>query len=178
MTAGESSRARGGMIPNTADGIGDLQVKGKYYWLPETDVRPAVDLTGRVKIPTASAEKGLGTGRVDVGFGPSFWKRIGALRTFADLELVLRDRPSGSTIKSTRLDYAVGVGYPFTPRVTAYASLEGATQGSAGVEAPLELVLSAVYKVKEAVSLSGFVLTGLTTGSPDVGAGAGVTVRC
>ena len=175
VTAGESSRVRSSAIPEDANGLGDVQAAGKYFWLEETDSRPALDLGARVKFPTASEDKGLGTGRFDVGFGPKLLKHFGSLITFADFELLLRDKPSGSTIRSTRFDYAVGIGYPLTPRLTAYGSLEGGTPSSSGAEAPLEVVLSAVYKATETIHLNGFVLAGLTDGSPDFGAGTGVT---
>lgn len=176
VTAGESRRARSGTtIPEDADGLGDVQLLGKYFWLEEADSRPAVDLAGRVKFPTADDDEGLGTGRFDVGFGPELLKRFGQLITFADFELVLRDKPDNSTIKSTRFDYSVGLGYPLTERFTGYVSLDGGTPSNSGADAPLELVLSAVYKATETTHLNGFLLAGLTEGSPDFGAGAGVT---
>ncbi|MBI3317797.1 MAG: transporter [Candidatus Omnitrophica bacterium] len=176
VTAGETARAGGGAIPEEASGVGDLQLKGKYDWIEETDSRPGVDLGGRIKFPTASDDKGLGTGRFDVGFGPEFLKRFGSLITFGDLQLVFRDRPSGSTIKSTRLDYSVGVGYPLTERFTGYASLEGGTKSSSGSEVPLELVFSGGYKATDRLRVNGFLLAGLTDGSPDFGGGTSVTV--
>lgn len=175
VTVGESRRARSGTIPKDADGLGDVQVLGKYFWLEEGDSQPAVDLAGRVKFPTADDDEGLGTGRFDVGFGPEFLKHFDQWITFADFELVLRDKPDNSTIKSTRFDYSVGAGYPLTERFTGYVSLDGGTQTNSGVDAPLELVLSAVYKATETVHLNGFVLAGLTEGSPDFGAGTSVT---
>ncbi|MDO8730779.1 MAG: transporter [Candidatus Omnitrophota bacterium] len=175
VTVGESRRAQSGTIPEEADGIGDVQVTGTYFWLEEDESRPAVDLAGRVKFPTADDDEGLGTGRFDVGFGPELLKHFGQLITFADFELVLRDKPDNSTIKSTRFDYSLGVGYPLTDRFTGYASLDGGTPTNSGADAPLELVLSAVYKATETVHLNGFLLAGLTEGSPDFGAGTSVT---
>ncbi len=177
VTAGETTRARGTTIPNNASGLGDIRLKGKYYWLEEVDWRPAVDVAGWVKFPTASASDGLGTGRFDVGFGPDLVKRFGSLITFADLQAVLRDRPSGSTIKSTRFDYSVGVGYPLTSRFTGYVSLDGGTKSSTNSKAPLEVVFSGTYKMMKNLGLNGFISAGLSKGSPDVGAGAAITIR-
>lgn len=177
VTAGETTRARGGTIPEDANGLGDIQLKGKHYWLEEGDVRPGIDLAGRIKFPTASENDGLGSGRFDVGFGPELYKHIGSLIVFGDLALVLRDRPSNSTIESTRLDCAVGVGYPLTGRLTAYASAEGGTKSSSNSDAPLELVLSGVYKVTDSMSGNAFLLSGLSDGSPDFGVGVGITIQ-
>ena len=178
VTVGESRRARPGTtVPQNADGLGDIKLKGKYFWLKEEDSQPGVDLAGWVKFPTAEEDDGLGTGRFDVGFGPELLKHFGSLITFADLGLVLRDKPDGSTIKSTRFDYSVGAGYPLAERFTGYVSLDGGTPTNSGADAPLDLVLSVVYKATEAVGLNGFVLAGLTDGSPDFGAGTSVTFR-
>ncbi|MBI3333154.1 MAG: transporter [Candidatus Omnitrophica bacterium] len=176
VTVGESRPARGA-IPNDAQGLGDVQLKGKYFWLEEAEARPSVDLTGRIKLPTASEDKGLGTGRVDVGLGTELMKKLGGFITFGSLELVLRDKPSGSTIESTRLDYAAGIGYPFTERFTGYASLEGGTKSNSGADPPAEAVFSGVYRVNSSVSVNGYLLAGLTDGSPDFGGGTGVGVR-
>lgn len=178
VTAGEATRARRGRtLPDETSGLGDIRLKAKSYWLEETDLRPSVDLSGQIKFPTADEDEGLGTGRFDVGFGPEFLKRLGALIAFGDLQLVLRDTPSDSAIKPVRLDYAAGLGYPLTEKFTAYASLEGSTQSSSGVEAPLELVFSGVWKATERVGLRGYLLAGLTEGSPDFGGGASVVFQ-
>ncbi len=175
-TVGESRPVQGG-IPDEADGIGDIQLKGKYYWLTETGAQPSVDLMGRIKIPTASEDDGLGTGHVDVGFGPEFTKLFGSLITFINLELVLRDKPDGSSIKSTRLDYALGMGYPLTEQFTGYLSLEGGTPIESGSDAPLEAVMSGVYKLTPSTGLNGYALVGLSDGSPDYGGGVSITFR-
>lgn len=174
---GESRRARAGAIPEDADGFGDLRLKGLHEWLPETEGRPSVDWTGFVKFPTASEEDGLGTGRFDVGTGPALTKHFGSLITFGGLDLVLRDRPSHSTLKAVRLDYSIGVGHPVTDRLTGYASLEGGTPSSSGADSPHEIVFSGVYQLTDTASMDGYVLAGLTDGSPDYGAGAGVKLR-
>lgn len=177
VTPGESGRARNRAIPEDADGFGDVQLLGKLFWLEETGSRPAVDWGGRVKFPTASEEDGLGTGRFDFGVGPEVLKHFGSLMTFADLELVLRDKPDDSTLKPVRLDYSIGTGYPFTEKLTGYISLDGGTPTNSGADAPLEVVLSAVCKATEAVRIGGFVLAGLTDGSPDIGGGAEVSIH-
>ena len=178
VTVGESRRLRSGQpLPNEADGLGDIQVMGKYFWLEEAERQPGIDLAARVKIPTADEDEGLGTGRFDVGFGPQLHKRFGPLITFADAELVLRDKPSGSSIESVRLDYSLGVGYPFTEQFTGYVSLDGGTKANSGAEVPLEIVLSGVFKATDTIGVNGFILAGLTDGSPDFGAGTGITVK-
>ncbi len=177
VTAGESSLVNRRTIPNKADGLGDIQLHGDYYWLKETESQPKVDLTGRIKFPTADEDKGLGTGKPDVGFGSSLSKKVGAFIPFADLEIALRNRPKNATIKSTRLGYDIGTGYPFTDQLTGSLFLQGATSSSTGVDAPLAVVCSGDYQLTEVTRINGQVLAGLTDGSPDFGAGAGLTYQ-
>jgi hypothetical protein len=50
-------------------GLGDVVVRGRYYVLDERTWAATVAVRGHVKAPTASAERGLGTGRPDEGIG-------------------------------------------------------------------------------------------------------------
>lgn len=176
-TPGESRPARNQTIPNDADGIGDVQLKGRYFWLAETPNRPSVDWAARVKFPTASESEGLGTGKFDFGIGPQLLKRIEKFFLLGDFELVLRDKPDNSTIKSVRLDYSVGGGVELTDRLTALLTLDGGTKANSGADAPLEVVVSGLYRFSDSISGNLFALAGLSDGSPDVGGGAGITVK-
>lgn len=177
VTPGETVVATTNAIPNSANGIGDVVLKGKYYWLEETDVMPGVDVTLRIKFPTASRDQGLGTGRFDLGGGLSWMKRFGKLIGMLDTELVRRQRPRGSTLKSTRFDYSIGAGHPLTNKSTGYVFLDGSTKSSSSGGAPLELVLLGNYKPKKSFSANGYVLLGLTDESSDIGVGIGITQR-
>jgi hypothetical protein len=50
-------------------GMGDIVVRGRYYLVDERGWKPTIAVRGHVKAPTASAERGLGTGRPDEGIG-------------------------------------------------------------------------------------------------------------
>ena len=54
---------------DAACGIGDIIVRGRYYLLDERGWLPTIAVRAHVKAPTASAERGLGTGRPDEGVG-------------------------------------------------------------------------------------------------------------
>ncbi|MGB5725196.1 MAG: hypothetical protein WBM39_12355, partial [Parasphingorhabdus sp.] len=61
------------------DGIGDLSLAAAYQ-LPVTGVDASIGAS--VKVPTASREKGLGTGKVDYGVSGQLSKKIGAVVPF------------------------------------------------------------------------------------------------
>lgn len=175
VTAGESVAASTGALPKRADGLGDITLKGRYYWIEETDYMPAFDLTGKVKIPTASHDRGLGTGKLDVGAGMSLLKNFGNFVALGDLEVLERRRPSNSTIKKTRLDYSLGAGYRFTETFSSYLFVEGSSKPSSDSKKPLEILLSGVYRPNSNYSFNGYFLVGLTDGSPDAGGSLGFT---
>lgn len=178
VTAGESTLVATHAIPKRADGIGDILLKGKYYLIDEEDLIPAVDLTGRVKFPTASHDRGLGTGKYDFGMGPSLMKHFGDVVVLLDAEAIVRQRPTASTINKVRVDYSVGAGYPFTSQMSGYCFVEGSSKTNKGQkieDAPLEVVVAATYKPAEKLRFNGYVLVGLTDGSPNLGGSLGVT---
>ncbi len=69
----------------TQGGLGDLSFSAGYL-LPEAWTGAwLVELQGRLKAPTASVSNGLGTGRVDYGFGVDVARGEGTLRPFVNL---------------------------------------------------------------------------------------------
>ena len=59
------------------DGLADTEVKLKYRPLDEKDWRPAIAITGTLKIPTASKSKGLGSNQTDFGINAIITKNLG-----------------------------------------------------------------------------------------------------
>ena len=53
----------------TACGRGDIVARGRYYVVDEHGAVPTVAVIGHLKMPTASASLGLGTGKPDEGIG-------------------------------------------------------------------------------------------------------------
>lgn len=98
VTAGESTLISTQSVPKRADGIGDISLKGRYCWFEGNDLLPIVDLTAKVKFPTASAERGIGTGKYDFGVGSSLLKQFGKFVGLLDTDLIMRQRPNNSSI--------------------------------------------------------------------------------
>jgi hypothetical protein len=57
-------------------GFGDTQLKLKYRLVDEKEWLPALTVAGKLKIPTASDKKGLGTGEADFGINAIATKNI------------------------------------------------------------------------------------------------------
>lgn len=61
----------------TTAGLGDIVLRGRYYVFEEQRYLPLVAVTARMKLPTANASQGLGTGAFDHGYGVEISKLIG-----------------------------------------------------------------------------------------------------
>jgi outer membrane putative beta-barrel porin/alpha-amylase len=75
----ESLRPGAGTLPAkvTVCGMGDITVRGRYYLLDERSWLPTIAVRAHVKTPTASADRGLGTGRPDEGVGLEISRMFG-----------------------------------------------------------------------------------------------------
>ena len=91
-------------------GMGDIVVRGRYYLLDERGWAPTIAVRAHIKAPTASAQRGLGTGRSDEGVG------LEVSRTFAGGTIAMVD--SGYTVIGKRAGvdfnnnwwYDIGIG--------------------------------------------------------------------
>jgi hypothetical protein len=96
--------------PETNCGIGDVIVRGRYYLLDERGWLPTVALRAHLKAPTASAERGLGTGRPDEGVGLEVSRRLGGgVLAMVDGGYTLIGRPEGVDFDNSWW-YDVGLG--------------------------------------------------------------------
>jgi len=155
-------------------GFGDVNL-GVAYTIPEERLGFGLELNGRVKLPTARASRGLGTGKTDFAVGAEVSKSIGAVTPF------------------------VSVGYRM-PGDPAGVDLHNAWNGSAGASLALgKSVLIASYDYRESTSsfsrdseeLFGAFSTpvasrlnftlygsaGLSKGAPDFGVGSMIGVK-
>ena len=58
------------------NGMADTKIKLKYRWMDEKNWRPALAVSGILKIPTASESKGLGSGQTDFGLNAILTKTL------------------------------------------------------------------------------------------------------
>jgi len=155
------------------DGIGDLSLSAGYT-LDVTD-STYIDLIGRVKVPTASEAKNLGTGTTD------FTAEAAITHQFGELSLSARGgrRFNGSSARFPLRDvwlagagayYQAGdimLGLDYDWRE---ASLSTASDRS-------EVTGSVTYTLTPAVRIQGYGYTGFTDGSPNAGGGLQLLYR-
>jgi len=170
----------GGAIPGgqsgpvtSQDGIGDLLLSAGYT-IPVADTT-FFGVSGKVKLPTASESKRLGTGTTDFTaeaeitqlFGPlSASLRGGRRFNGSSAAFPLDDVwQAGASLYHQSGDITLGLDYDWRE-----GSLPTASDRS-------EVTGSITYKMSDAVRIQGYGYTGFTDGSPDAGGGLQLLYR-
>jgi hypothetical protein len=170
-----TGRERGGR--ESVSGIGDLILRGRYYLVddpgPDSWV-PTLAPFVKLKIPTADADRGLGTGEVDGGFGVEFDKTIGDFLVFGDVSYTFIGDPPGQDFRN-RPAASLGLGYYVTRDILVGGLIDWRRALVRGNEDPVELVGLATFRLARTSSVTPHAFVGLTHGSPDWGIGVEVS---
>jgi outer membrane putative beta-barrel porin/alpha-amylase len=169
---------KAGQAPTTsANGLGDVIVKGSYYLLDEESELLNLSPVARIKIPTASRSEGLGTGKLDGSFGLEASKSLREWTLFTDAYYTI----IGGPVDGQRLDnqFAVdfGAGDQILPALNLAVFYELKTAIVPGTSSPQDLIASAEYKLTKSIQIFGGGSAGLSDGSPGYGLTAGASFR-
>ena len=101
-TGDASTRVGTESVPVSACGMGDIVVRGRYFVVDERAWLPTIALRAHVKAPTASASRGLGTGRADEGVGIELSRSVtSTVVVMADGGYTFIGKPSGTRYQNT-----------------------------------------------------------------------------
>jgi len=156
------------------EGLGDLRL-GLGHTLPSV-AGVELTVTGQVKLPTASARRGIGTGETDVAVGAEVARRFGPVTPYAAIGYTLPGDPETFALQnslSARGGVALQLGrglrgnlsYNYAESLRPLAVDE--QQISTGLNASLSRRLS----------LGVYGNAGLSEGAPDLGAGVSLGFR-
>jgi hypothetical protein len=161
----------------TTAGLGDIILKGRYYVVEEGDFLPLIAVTGRMKLPTASASQGLGTGAFDYGFGVEMSKMLGEKWiAFLDGGYNIIGDPDGLTLQNQHW-YDVGAGYYVTRDLLASVYYEEYRAITPGFVNARDVYFAMNYTASAAWRFSGGVTLGLSDGAPDFTLTIGTSYR-
>jgi outer membrane putative beta-barrel porin/alpha-amylase len=162
----------------SADGLGDIVLKGSFYLLNEETQFINLSPVGNIKFPTASRSDGLGTGKFDEGFGAEASKTIlKGCQLFADTYYTIIGSPVHGQTLDNQFAFDLGAGYQLLPALNLSGFYEYKTAVVSGTSAPSDLAANAEYKFTDSLHLFCGVLAGLSSGSPDFGATLGTSIR-
>jgi hypothetical protein len=178
---GTTTRTVGQKVTTT--GIGDVILRGRYYLVEEQDYVPLIAVTARLKLPTANASQGLGTGEFDHGYGVEISKLIGtSWLVFFDGGYNFigdPDRADGSGTLGLRNQYwyDIGTGYYLTKDLLTSVYFEEYRALVPGLPNARDVFFSSNYRLSPAWRLNGGVAVGLSNGAPDYVVSIGTSYR-
>jgi hypothetical protein len=174
-TCGTTSRLAGQKV--TTAGIGDIILRGRYYVLQERDYLPLIAITGRLKIPTASASQGLGTGKMDEGVGAEMSKLLGEKwLMFLDGGFNVIGRPDGLNLRN-QWWYDMGAGYYWTKNLLTTVYFEEYRSLVSGRQNIRDFYFGANYRASDAWRYNAGVTVGVSNGAPDYAFMLGTSYR-
>ncbi len=160
----------GAGVVTRESGLGDIVLQGTYNLYPDSAQGLFVELSGKVKLPTADEEKGLGTGGTDYTVQADAFFAQGPLTPFAMLGYRFRgdsdlfqldDGLVASAGVSARASSALSLGVLYDYREAATVTSDDAS----------DIVPFLNVKASEGWSVNLYGTVGLTDASPDAGGG-------
>ncbi|MFQ6617317.1 MAG: hypothetical protein ACE5QV_01405 [Fidelibacterota bacterium] len=156
-------------------GFGDILLSSSLNVIKEKGIRPDLEISGQLKVPTASSEKGFGTGKWDYSGGISLNKSFGSNMVVLDLSYISLGDPEGAEFRDA-LSFGIGGGRFFNG--TKYALLiyyNAYTTVLEGYDPPEQLIVGVNLRTSPGYILSGMLGVGLSETSPDFSISLGTT---
>ncbi|MBH0198795.1 MAG: transporter [Nitrospira sp.] len=170
-----TGRAAGQTV--TTAGIGDVLLRGRYYLMEETEVRPLVALTARMKFPTANASQGLGTGAFDHGYGVEVSKVFfEKFITYLDGGYNFIGDPDGLELRN-QYWYDVGAGYYVTKRFLISVYYDEYRALVPDFVNSRDVFFAFNYKASDAWRFNAGFTKGLSDNAPDYAVSIGTSYR-
>ncbi|MDH3703005.1 MAG: transporter [Alphaproteobacteria bacterium] len=155
-------------------GLGDIVALLTYSILPKKKTLPLVELTGKIKFPTANENDGLGTGEFDYSVQVDISQKFGKITPFGTLGYRFVGEPSGTNLNDIFF-LSLGGSYALQEKWSAGLIFDYRQSTSDAADDPAELTPFVVWKVHKDWSLNTYGLIGLTDGSADYGGGLQVS---
>lgn len=156
-------------------GLGDIVAAVTYKVPPLGEGAPFIDLTGKVKFPTADRDKFLGTGEYDFTAQADVFQPFGNATVFATIGYRVLGDPDGRDLNNGVLASG-GFAYKFNDSFSGGGILDWRQASTDTSDDPLEIVPYLVWRMHEDWSVQAYGVLGLSDGSPNAGGGLQVSV--
>lgn len=157
-------------------GIGDLSFSMTYAVDRFASRGLFIDLGARLKLPTASFEKGLGTGQADAAVQVDVAQSIGKFMPFFTIGYKANGRPRGYHLRDVIFG-TFGAQYNGSDRISAGVLFDYRQSALVTAEDPRELTPYINLKLGQKWSLNAYGVVGFSRNSPSAGGGAVLTYR-
>jgi hypothetical protein len=170
VTGGDIVAVTEGAQRETREGLGDVVMGVTYRLDPPHRALPYVDLSTRVKIPTASQKEGLGTGEVDTTLQIDLMKPFGRLTPFGTVAFRFVGDPPDADLTDT-LSASLGFDYRVAAPISAGLYYNWRQTASRSLGDAHEIVAFASWRLAGHFTIGPYAEVGLSTAAPDFGAG-------
>ncbi len=169
--------ATGGTVDRTTEsGLGDIVASAGYALNMGGDGLPFVELVGKVKFPTASASKSLGTGEFDYTVQLDFSQAFGRITPFATLGYRISGDPDGVELDNIFIASA-GAGVTLGDRLGAGLAVDYRQATTSTADDALEISPYVSWSLTDSAALNIYGVLGLSDGSPDSSGGLQLSVK-
>ena len=159
---------------STESGLGDIVASAGYAVLSGNAGMLLLDVSGLIKIPTASEGDGLGTGEFDYTAQLDLSREFGKFTPFGTLGYRFIGEPSGTDLDNIFFA-SLGAAFAFNRRFSTGLALDYSQATTSGTDDALEVSPFFAWNVTKRWGLNIYGLIGLSDGSPDSGGGVEVT---
>lgn len=171
---GEIVDSDGTAVSSKRSGFGDVVVAAAYSF----DLGSGFYLDGsaKVKVPTASTAKRLGTGEVDITPALDLVKEVGPATLYVHGRRKFAGKPTGSLIRST---WGAGAGASIraSNALTVGADYDWQQSSLIGNQATSDVTGWASVRLNRKVNVSAFASTGLNSNSANFAGGLSISIR-
>lgn len=161
---------RTSITPDVRTGFGDLNLAATYSVPPAVLDNFEVRITGRLKLPTASARRRISTGRADFGMSIDVSKEFGIWGPFVTVGYLIPGQPRGFSLYNT-VSVSAGTSIEWNDHLVAIFSYDFDSESSPLLRSSQETFGSLSWVLNDRVTLTGYGTAGLSSGSPGIGAG-------
>jgi hypothetical protein len=148
-------------------GLGDVVLGAGYRVVNDSATGVQLVVGTRIKLPTASADRGLGTGKRDVAFVGTLRRQFSSGWIYGEGGYILLGDPAGVNLRNS-FQWAVGGGRRVASRLYALASAYGNTAILPEFGTPAEIGAGIGITVGHNMNLTIVPSVGLSSASPRV----------
>jgi Putative MetA-pathway of phenol degradation len=154
----------------SASGLGDIVLSAAYSAYYNSATTLGVDLTGKVKLPTADESEGLGTGEPDFAFLVDLYRSFDRVTGFGGIGYHIMGDSAQFPLENA-WSANLGATYRLDARESVGAMLEGRQRVAPGGSRTRELTGFWMRRLEAQWRAQLYGLIGLAEGSPDWGFG-------